>query len=51
MYDAKTMNPVFTYSPKTMDPSMVQQQASAYASTVVGLMQSNGMLGTDLPAK
>jgi hypothetical protein len=46
MYDAKSMKPVWTYSPKTMDPATLQQQAGPYASTVVGLMQSNGLLGT-----
>ena len=51
MYDAKTMNPVWTYSPKTMDPATLQQQAAPYASTVVGLLQSNGLLGTYIPPK
>ena len=51
MYDAKTMKPVWTYSPKTMDPATLQQQAGPYASTVVGLMQSNGLLGTYVPPK
>jgi hypothetical protein len=51
LYDAKTMNPVWTYSPKTMDPSMVQQQASAYASTAVALLQSSGLLGARLDGK
>ena len=51
LYDARTMNPVWTYSPKTMDPSTVQQQASAYASTAVALLQSSGLLGTYVPPK
>jgi len=51
MYDAKTMKPVWTYSPKTMDPATLQQQAAPYASTVVGLLQSNGLLGTYIPPK
>ena len=51
MYDARTMNPVWTYSPKTMDPATLQQQAAPYASTVVGLLQSNGLLGTYIPPK
>jgi hypothetical protein len=51
LYDAKTMNPLWTYSPKTMDPSAVQQQASAYASTAVALLQSSGLLGARLAEK
>jgi hypothetical protein len=51
MYDAKTMNPVWTYSPRTMDPSSIQQQAAAYASTAVALLQSSGLLGSRLPEK
>jgi hypothetical protein len=51
LYDAKNMRPVWTYSPKTMDPDTLQQQAPPYASTVVGLMQSNGLLGTYIPPK
>jgi len=48
VYDAKTMNPVWTYSPRTMDPAAIQQQAAAYASTVVALLQSSGLLGSRL---
>jgi len=51
LYDAKTMNAVWTYSPKTMDASTVQQQASAYASMAVALLQSSGLLGTRLGEK
>lgn len=51
LYDAKSMNAVWTYSPKTMDPSAVQQQARAYASTAVALLQSSGLLNTPLPEK
>jgi hypothetical protein len=51
LYDARNMNAVWTYSPTTMNPGAVQQQASAYASTAVALLQSSGLLNTPLPEK
>jgi hypothetical protein len=51
MYDARTMKPVWTYSPRTMDPATLQQQAAPYASTVVGLLQSSGLLSARLDGK
>ena len=51
LYNAKTMNAVWTYSPRTMDPSSVRQQAASYASTAVALLQSSGLLNTPLPQK
>ena len=44
LFNGKTMNPVWTYNPKTFDPSNLQQQANSYANEVAGLLQSGGLL-------
>ena len=44
LFNGKTMNPVWTYNPKTFDPNNLQQQANGYANEVAGLLQSAGLL-------
>jgi hypothetical protein len=39
LFNGKTMNPVWTWSPKTFDASSMQQQAAAFANDVVRRLQ------------
>ena len=48
VFAANGMNPIFTYDPKTYDPSDFDQQAPMYANLLVSYMQSNGFLLTQM---
>lgn len=45
------MNPIFTYDPKTYDPTDFAGQAPGYANLLVSYMQSNGFLQTQFMPK
>ena len=51
LFAANSMNPIFTYDPKTYDPTDFARQAPGYANLLVGYMQSNGFLQTQFLPK
>jgi hypothetical protein len=51
LFAASSMNPIFTYDPRTYDPSDFAGQAPGYASLLVSYMQSNGFLQTQFMPK
>ena len=44
LFDVKTAQPVWTYNPPTYNPATLRQDAAAFASTVVTMLRSNGLL-------
>lgn len=51
LFAANSMNPIFTYDPKTYDPTDFAGQAPGYANLLVSYMQSNGFLQTQFMPK
>jgi hypothetical protein len=51
LFAANSMNPIFTYDPKTYDPTDFAGQAPGYASLLVSYMQSSGFLQTQFMPK
>lgn len=51
LFAATGMNPIFTYDPKTYDPTDFAGQAPGYANLLVSYMQSNGFLQTQFMPK
>jgi len=44
LYDVSSLDQVWTYNPQTFDPTTLQQQMPVYVNSVVGLLQSSGLL-------
>ncbi len=51
LFAASSMNPIFTYDPKSYDPTDFAGQAPGYANLLVSYMQSNGFLQTQFMPK
>lgn len=51
LFAANGMSPIFTYDPKTYDPTDFAGQAPGYANLLVSYMQSNGFLQTQFMPK
>ena len=51
LFAVNNMNPIFTYDPKTYDPTDFAGQAPGYANLLVSYMQSNGFLQTQFMPK
>ena len=46
LFDVATERPVWTYNPRVYNPVTLQQNAPAFANSVVNLLQSNGLIAS-----
>ena len=46
LFDVQTARPVWTYNPPTYNPGTLEQSAPAFASEVVGMLQTSGLLAS-----
>ena len=44
LFDVKTARPVWTYNPPTYNPATLEQNASAFANDVAGVLKSSGLV-------
>jgi len=46
LFDVKTARAVWTYNPSAYNPATLQQNASAFANDVAGMLQSSGLIAS-----